>query len=184
MTIENLSIQYEEKSVVEQVSFAINSGERILLRGKNGSGKSSIIKAILGEVAIKSGEIKKASDLKISYVSQDTSALHGTLYDYAIRRGVPKTIFLTLLRQLDFERIEFERPIESFSEGQKKKVLIAVSLCEQAHLYIWDEPLNYIDLFSRIQIENLLKKSQLTLLFVEHDSCFANEIATKIIELS
>lgn len=68
-----------------------------------------------------------------------------------------------------------------FSAGQKKKVLIAKSLCEKAHLHIWDEPLNFIDVISRMQIEELLLDYSPTLLFVEHDHEFCNHIATKII---
>lgn len=71
----------------------------------------------------------------------------------------------------------------SFSGGQKKKVLIARSLSEQAHLYIWDEPLNFIDIYSRMQIEELLLESAPTLLFVEHDREFCRNIATKTISL-
>ena len=69
--------------------------------------------------------------------------------------------------------------MEDFSQGQKKKVLLARSLCEEAHLYIWDEPLNYIDVFSRMQIEELLSGSNLTMIFVEHDRAFTEKIATK-----
>ena len=72
--------------------------------------------------------------------------------------------------------------MENYSEGQKKKVLIAGSLLTPAHLYIWDEPLNYIDVFSRIQIENLILKFQPTMLVVEHDVRFRDKIATKIVE--
>ena len=72
---------------------------------------------------------------------------------------------------------------DDYSGGQKKRVLIARSLCEQAHLYIWDEPLNYIDLFSRIQIEDLLLDFQPTLLFVEHDQMFRQKIATNTVRL-
>ena len=68
-----------------------------------------------------------------------------------------------------------------FSEGQKKKVLIARSLCEKAHLYIWDEPLNFIDVISRIQIESLILEYKPTLLFVEHDKAFRNNICTKTV---
>ena len=85
---------------------------------------------------------------------------------------------------MDFEREQFEKNIDSYSEGQKKKILLAKSICEQANLYIWDEPLNYIDIFSRMQIEDLIKKFNLTMIFVEHDEAFSNEIATKIIELN
>ena len=74
--------------------------------------------------------------------------------------------------------------MEDFSGGQKKKVLIARSLCERAHLYIWDEPLNFIDVISRMQIEELLIEYQPTILFVEHDRAFCENIATKVIEIS
>ena len=85
----------------------------------------------------------------------------------------------SVLRQLDFEREQFEKPLEKYSEGQKKKVLIAGSLLQQAHLYIWDEPLNYIDIFSRMQIEALILKYQPTMMIVEHDRFFGEKCATK-----
>ena len=61
--------------------------------------------------------------------------------------------------------------------------MLARSLCEEAHLYIWDEPLNYIDVFSRIQIEELLERFRPTMLFVEHDAAFREKIATETIFL-
>lgn len=70
-----------------------------------------------------------------------------------------------------------------FSGGQKKKVLIAKSLCEQAHLYLWDEPLNFIDIYSRMQIEQLILYFRPTMIFVEHDRAFRETIATKTLEL-
>lgn len=83
---------------------------------------------------------------------------------------------------MGFQRQQFEKDITNFSEGQKKKALIAKSLCQQAHLYIWDEPLNFIDIYSRIQIENLLMQFRPTMIFVEHDKTFQNKIATRIIK--
>lgn len=80
------------------------------------------------------------------------------------------------------ERVQFLKPMEDFSEGQKKKVLIAASLITPAHLYIWDEPLNYIDVFSRMQIENLILKYCPTMLLVDHDICFRGKIATRVIK--
>ena len=93
------------------------------------------------------------------------------------------TLFLALLRKLDFPRIQFEKRIEDYSGGQKKKVLLAGSLCKQAHLYIWDEPLNFIDVFSRMQIEELILKFRPTMILVEHDRMFMEHTATRIIEL-
>ncbi len=84
---------------------------------------------------------------------------------------------------MDFSRDQFCKNIEDFSAGQKKKTLLAASLCEKAHLYLWDEPLNYIDIFSRMQIEQLLKTFQPTIIFVEHDQSFSREIATRVINM-
>ena len=84
---------------------------------------------------------------------------------------------------MDFDRTQFEKDMKDFSSGQKKKVLIAKSLCEQAHLYVWDEPLNYIDIYSRMQIEQLIKKFTPTMLLIEHDSAFCESLATRSVYL-
>jgi lincosamide and streptogramin A transport system ATP-binding/permease protein len=105
------------------------------------------------------------------------------LTDYALEHGIDESLFKAILRKLDFSRVQFEKRMQDFSGGQKKKVLIARSLCEKAHLYIWDEPLNYIDVISRMQIENLILEHRPTMLFVEHDSAFCNNVATSTIQL-
>ncbi len=181
--LDHVSISYGEKTVCQDLSFTIEQGERIALSGRNGSGKSSIIKLICGEDISYSGTFRQGSQLKISYVSQDTSHLQGNLTDYARDQGIDESLFKAILRKLDFSRIQFEKDITSFSGGQKKKVLIAKSLCEKVHLHIWDEPLNFIDVISRMQIEELLLEYSPTLLFVEHDREFCNNVATKVIEL-
>ena len=109
----------------------------------------------------------------------DTSHLKGSLKEHARLNGLDYTLLLSLLRQLDMERVQFEKNIEEFSDGQKKKVLIASSLLTSAHLYIWDEPLNYIDVFSRMQIESLIERYKPTMLIVEHDVRFREKLATK-----
>lgn len=178
-----VSLHYGEKTVCEGVSFLVEQGDRIALRGRNGCGKSSIIKLICnGEVTFL-GDFFKANGLVISYVSQDTSALCGTIAEYENQHSLDSTLFRAILRKLDFSRVQFEKCIEDFSAGQKKKVLLAHSLCSKAHLYIWDEPLNYIDVLSRMQIEELLCEYKPTLLFVEHDKMFCERIATKTIVL-
>lgn len=108
--------------------------------------------------------------------------LHGTIKEYCRENGFDESLFLAILRQLDMDRVQFEKTMENYSEVQKKKVLIAGSLLTPAHLYIWDEPLNYIDVFSRMQIENLILKFLPTMLIVEHDVRFRDKIATKIVE--
>jgi lincosamide and streptogramin A transport system ATP-binding/permease protein len=181
--MDGISIFYGDKTVCSDVNFTIEQGDRISLSGKNGSGKSSIIKLICGEDISYTGTFRKDSQLRISYVSQDTSHLQGNLSDFAANNGIDESLFKSILRKLDFSRVQFEKDISSFSGGQKKKVLIAKSLSEEVHLHIWDEPLNFIDIISRMQIEELLLEYSPTILFVEHDREFCNNVATKVIEL-
>jgi lincosamide and streptogramin A transport system ATP-binding/permease protein len=181
--LDDVSIHYGGKTAVSGVRFTVEQGDRIALAGPNGSGKSSILKLICGEAVPYSGTFRKGSQLKISYVSQDTSDLQGGLSDFARASGIDESLFKAILRKLDFSRVQFEKDMAFFSAGQKKKVLIAKSLCERAHLHVWDEPLNYIDVISRMQIEELLLEHAPTLLFVEHDREFCQNIATKIVEL-
>jgi lincosamide and streptogramin A transport system ATP-binding/permease protein len=183
LSLDGVGIRYGEKIACENVTFSISRGERIALNGKNGSGKSSIIRLIAGEDIDHSGTVTIGSGLKISLVPQGFSHLKGNLSDYAALRGIDESLFKAILRKLDFERSQFDKDMESFSAGQKKKALIAGSLCESAHLYIWDEPLNYIDVFSRMQIESLLDEFSSSMLFVEHDSAFIDKIATGVVHL-
>ncbi|MGI6003895.1 MAG: ribosomal protection-like ABC-F family protein [Christensenellales bacterium] len=179
----DLSIRYGDKTVLENLRFTLPQGERIAVTGKNGSGKSSLLKLIMGQEMAHTGRLHVASGLEISYVPQDTSHLRGSLTDYAHQAGIDQSLFMTILRKLDFRRSQFDKHIETYSAGQKKKVLIAASLCMRAHLYLWDEPLNYVDVLSRVQIENLILSSKPTMIFVEHDRAFIDRVATQRLTL-
>lgn len=182
--VKNLSIFYGEKKIFEGLNFSVENGDRVAICGQNGSGKTSLLKFILGEDIKYSGSIYKSGRLKISYISQKYDWLCGTLVDFAKENNIDQTRFLTMLIKLGFSRNLFDANLQDFSEGQKKKVLIAKSLCEEANLYVWDEPLNYIDVISRIQIEDLLKDANITLIFVEHDNAFVRNIATKRVQIN
>jgi len=191
-----LSLGYAdaEQKLFEGLGFQVRSGERIILSGDNGCGKSSVLRAVLERTNLQgndlntelivSGDLEVASGLIISYVSQDTSFLSGSLKDFCKERGLDESLFLAVLRQLDMSREQFVKNMEDFSEGQKKKVLIAASLITPAHLYIWDEPLNYIDVFSRMQIEKLILRYEPTMLIVEHDVRFQEKVATDVIRIT
>ena len=140
-----------------------------------------MLKLLIGQNIPHTGNLSKAGGLKLSYLAQDTSSLKGNLKEYALSRGIDESLFKAILRKLDFSRAQFEKDISSFSEGQKKKVLIAGSLSEEAHLYVWDEPLNYVDILSRQQIEELILAGRPTMIFVEHDRMFQSKIATRTV---
>lgn len=192
----DVSIGYEgaEKSLFDGLRFQVKRGERVILSGKNGCGKSSILKAVLQKAnyqelsdnsgLIISGNLEVTSGMKISYINQDTSFLSGTLRKFCEARQLDESLFLAVLRQLDLGREQFVKNMEDFSEGQKKKVLIAASLITPAHLYIWDEPLNFIDVFSRMQIERLILQYEPTMLLVEHDVRFQEKVATAVIDIN
>ena len=146
-------------------------------------GKSSIIRLLCDGDVPHSGTVRIGSGLRISLVTQDTSHLHGKLSDLAQKSGIDESLFLAMLAKLDVPKSQMEKDLSALSAGQKKKVLIARSLCEKAHLHIWDEPMNYIDVISRMQIEQLLLEYQPTILFVEHDQAFCRHVATRIVTL-
>lgn len=174
---------YDGRIVGKPQSFQIEKEQRVFLDGKNGCGKSSLLKLLVDLKRSHNGKIDCTSNLIVSYVSQDTSFLQGTLAQYAKQYGIDETLYKTLLRKMGFERWLFDQEIQSYSDGQKKKVMLARSLCEQAHLYIWDEPLNFIDIYTRMQIEKMILSSQATMLIVEHDIAFRENVATKVVVL-
>ncbi|MDR1693559.1 MAG: ABC-F type ribosomal protection protein [Oscillospiraceae bacterium] len=181
LSVSELSVRYGERPVFSGLSFSIERGDRVAVVGGNGSGKSSLLKLICGEDIPHAGTVSVGSQLVLSAVPQDTSNLSGRLDDFS--QGVDGVLFRAILRKLDFSRSQFEKDLRDFSAGQKKKALLARSLCQHAHLYVWDEPLNYIDVLSRMQIEELILEYRPTLLFVEHDRAFCEKIATKTAEL-
>lgn len=183
LNVKDIQIKYNGTAVNEPVSFHINDGDRVILRGGNGCGKSSILKAVVYGGNGYDGIMDKGSGTVISYVPQDTSFLCGDLSTFADDAGIDESLFKTILRKMDFPRSVFDTRMESMSEGQKKKVLIAMSLCQKAHLYVWDEPLNYIDVFSRMQIEELIEEFKPTMLLVEHDEEFNKKISAQAVTL-
>ena len=178
-----LDLWYGDRKVCGPLRFAVEQGARAALEGRNGSGKSSLLKLLMGQEIRHGGELSLAPGLQVSYVPQDASFLRGSLGDFILERGIGESLFKAILRKLGFSREQFGRNLEDFSGGQKKKALIAASLCEQAHLYVWDEPLNFVDIDSRLQIEELLRNFAPTMIFVEHDRAFQEAVATKVISL-
>lgn len=183
MELEDVSLYYDNQLIASGIDFFVNYGDRVAIKGRNGSGKTTLFKLLLGNDIKHSGKVYISPGLKISYVSQDTSYLEGSLKDFSERYGLDETIFKTVLRQMDFERGQFDKDIRDFSMGQKKKVLLAKSLAEPAHVFLWDEPLNYIDIFTRMQLEELILSYKPTLVFIEHDEMFTDKVATKVINL-
>jgi lincosamide and streptogramin A transport system ATP-binding/permease protein len=163
------------------IDLLVRKGERIALTGGNGAGKSSVLKAIVGERTPHAGTVKTASGLVISYIPQETAVLSGNIRRFAHESGINLTPLLSIMTNLGVPRSAFDADISRFSDGQKRKLLLAKSLCESAHLYLWDEPLNFIDIISREQIEDVILEYAPTMVFVEHDAVFTSRVSTRAV---
>ena len=184
LTVEDFVLSYQDQPLFQKLSFELNQGQRIALAGQNGSGKSSIIRFLLNQFEGESqGEILRPTNLKISYVRQNYEDNQGTLLEFSEEQGLNHQEFLNNLHKLGMERTVFQNRIEQMSMGQRKKVELAKSLAQPAELYIWDEPLNYLDVFNQEQLEKLIIAVKPTMLVVEHDQVFLENIATQVITL-
>ena len=181
--LKEVSLFYGDKQVAKDINFSINQGDKVCLAGKNGSGKSSVIKLIMGENITFTGKIYKNSRIKIAYCPQYFEYT-GTIDDYIQETSADKKIMYTLLSILGFNFDNLKSNINDLSEGEKRKVILSKTLSCNADLYVFDEPLNYIDAISRMQIEKLLSASDATMLFVDHDKKFCNSVQTKTVILS
>ncbi|MDN6221555.1 MAG: ATP-binding cassette domain-containing protein, partial [Lacticaseibacillus paracasei] len=121
--------------------------------------------------------------VSLSLVRQQYTDNRSTLVDFAKQHQLSRETLLNNLRKLGMPRADFNTPIEHLSMGQQKKVELARSLATPGALYIWDEPLNYLDTYNQDQLVAAIKHYQPTMLFVEHDEHFIEQVATKIIRL-
>ncbi|WP_018962130.1 ribosomal protection-like ABC-F family protein [Sporolactobacillus vineae] len=186
ITVEDLVLEQNGQALNRPLSFTLKTGERIALTGVNGAGKSTLIRALLDHrqsPLIRSGVARVHRGVRFSYLPQNFAGLSGTIENFVEERHVPYTLLLTILRKLGFERDLFHDRIEKMSMGQKRKLALARSLCEPAQLYIWDEPLNYLDVITREQIRQVISEVRPTMLIVDHDLDFINTVATRNIVL-
>lgn len=184
VSLYQIQLYRNKQPVLEKpVSFSIRSKERILLQGRNGCGKSSLIHFLSEGMLDHTGEIYTASHLKISLVKQDCSSLSGSFASYIEDEQIPLNDYLTVLYRLGFSREELASDLSELSSGQKQKAALAKSICASADLYIWDEPFNYLDLEARKLIENMIIEDKPTLIVIEHDELFSKKIPTQIIHL-
>lgn len=184
LQVEDLALRYADKPLFDRKSFELFRGECLTITGENGSGKTSMVQALLGEFWGEiEGSIQRANGLKISRIRQNYESNQGTLEDFAEKEGLDYSQFLNNLRKLGMERRVFGNKIQNMSMGQRKKVELAKSLSQTANLYIWDEPLNYLDVFNQKQILELLLRTKPTMILIEHDDYFVNRVSDKIVQL-
>lgn len=185
LRVRNLQLSYGDIPLFKSpVSFEIKRGDRVALIGPNGSGKSSIIEAILGHFKGKiAGEIQLTENASRSLVRQHYPDNTGTLSEFAEQRHLSYQDLLNNLKKLGMPRTAFNTPIPHLSAGQQKKVEVAASLATPTSFYLWDEPLNYLDVFNQEQLITVIKNVQPTMLVTEHDRDFIDAVSIKVVAL-
>lgn len=183
--IKELGFKYAEgeKQIIKGFNFEVHAGDRIWIKGKNGVGKSTLLKLLSGVLPDKA--IEYAEGLHIAMVAQEPAWKKGYIkegFEGIIANPVYER-FLELCDYFELPENFLERPLETYSSGELKKVNIARALAEENHIILFDEPLNYMDTYLSEQLEAAILKYQPTIIFVEHDSYFGQAIATRTIQL-
>lgn len=184
--IEKLSLILGDKLIFDNASSAIRVFDKVALVGKNGTGKSSLIKCILGEIKDFDGIIKIGGSVSIGYLPQLLKFENDkqTMIDYITSHTELKYEGArSVLAQFDFYNDDIEKSVGKLSGGEKIRLKIACLLENKVNTLIFDEPTNHIDIFTREILEEAMKKFKGTILFVSHDRYFINNIANKILEL-
>ncbi|RPI17944.1 MAG: ABC transporter ATP-binding protein [Ignavibacteriae bacterium] len=181
--MENVSFAYDRQHVFKNIWFYLKKGDRIAITGSNGSGKTLLLKLLLNELKADEGVVYLKHGISINYARQKPLWNKGYLGDFLSDNNLDVTKFRNILGVLGSSGEIFDRPLETFSKGEIKKVELCKSFIQPFDLLIWDEPLNYLDIASREQIEKVLLDSKPTMIFVEHDITFINRIATDTIIL-
>src|SRR5699024_6168657 len=176
LAVKDVTLSFSDHQLFAPLNFTVKQNEQVALSGRNGTGKSSLIQAICHQFSGNiNGTIELASNITVSTVRQDYSDNSGSLTEFAKANHLELETFLNILRKLGVPRSILHNRIETMSMGQQKKVELARSLATPAHLYIWDEPLNYLDTYNQEQLIDLIQTYQPPLLFVEHDHHFIEQ---------
>jgi len=184
--IKEFSLILGDKILFEDTNCQIRNFDKVALVGKNGSGKSSLIKCIMGELNDYIGNIKIGGSVSIGYLPQllkfdnekETILQYITNHTELKEQGAR-----SLLAKFDFYAEDIDKSIGKLSGGEKIRIKIACLLQNKVNTLIFDEPTNHIDVFTREILEDALKDFKGTILFVSHDRYFINNIANKILEL-
>ena len=184
--VKDLKKSFHGKVILDGVNIHIRYGEKIALLGKNGSGKSTIVKILLGEYSKDQGEIKIGSNVKIGYLDQNINFKdeNMTVLDaFRDEINVPMERARGILAKFLFYDEDVFKKVSSLSGGEKSRLKLCQLMHRDINLLILDEPTNHLDIDSREMLENALKDYNGTVFFISHDRYFINKIAEKIMEI-
>lgn len=188
LRLESLGVGYsKDKPIIEGINEYIQVGERIILTGPNGCGKTTLLKTIMNEIKPLSGEIFYGQNLKIGYLAQDgglvVSRFNNALETIQSITGWNQTDTRNFLHYFLFGNDDPLRPLETLSYGERTRLELARIVASGANFLILDEPINHLDIPSRELFEQALAGYEGTILAVIHDRYFIDRFATSVWEI-
>ena len=186
LKIKNLSKSFENKKLFENAELYVDYGEKVALIGKNGTGKSTVLKMIMSEESDYSGEIEFGTGVKVGYIPQNIvfENENQTILDYFLEKNsISETEIRTILAKYGFRQNDVFNKIVKISGGEKVRILLLELMLKNINFLILDEPTNHIDIDTREILEEALKDYKGTVLFVSHDRFFINKLANRIINV-
>ena len=188
LTIHELAFAYPDSpQLLAGISFSVQFGERIALLGENGSGKSSLLKLIVGELEPASGVIRLGSSVRVGYMPQEQETLNPDESPLDVIRSVrpmTETDGRNYLHQFLFEGDAAVRPVSSLSYGERARLLLAKIISVGANFLVLDEPINHLDIPSRQRFEAALDAFPGTVLATTHDRAFIRNFAQKTFRIT
>lgn len=186
LKVTDLSMRYDQM-VFEHCNLDIKKGERVAIVGENGVGKTTLFKALVGQLPIDHGKIRFGSHVEMAYYDQEHEPLNynKTIFD-EISDCYPRMTnqeIRSTLAMFNFRGDDVFKDIAMLSGGERGRVVLTEVLLKQANFLILDEPTNHLDISSKEVLEEALKSFEGTILFISHDRYFINKIATRVIEV-
>ncbi len=190
LQLREVTLRYSAAPLLDQINFQVEAGERICLLGRNGAGKTSLMRIITGEETPNEGELILPDATVVTRLIQEIpDDITGTVMEVlhsGLRPDRHEEEWQTDVRLEDLAA-EMHLPayheFSALSGGLKRRVLLARALAGQPDILLLDEPTNHLDLDSILWLENYLLESKMTLFFVTHDRAFLRKLATRIVEL-
>lgn len=196
LSAQNILLRFGGPPLLDNVSFDIEAGDRVCLVGRNGEGKSTLLKILTGEMEYNSGDIVKKTGLKVSRMIQEIPAhVDGTVRDIvmgkvaagssagwtgAVDDGQHNALAESILGKTG---IDADALYDDLSGGQKRRVLFARAVAEDPDLLLLDEPTNHLDIPAIQWLEGIVTRLNCAVMFVSHDRAFVRRTATRIFEL-
>ncbi|HEX5612682.1 MAG TPA: ATP-binding cassette domain-containing protein, partial [Burkholderiales bacterium] len=180
-TLADAELAYGDLPLLDGASFALEAGERIGLIGRNGTGKSSLLGVIAGELQLDQGVWKRQDGLRVAIVRQEPQLLERSTVKEALlaQASVAEHHLEAFLDRL---QLDPQTPTANLSGGETKRAALALAFASEPDLLLLDEPTNHLDIDGIVRLENLLAR-QASAIVVTHDRAFLDRFATRIVEL-